>query len=194
MSLNENSARDCFQPLSGEEGKGKKEGKGRVIQGWKREVKNETGRVHAGKGDGEINLDVGQSERFRMRRLQCLAAENWWAGGGKMGQSILFFFCWKATKIHRQKQKRKHEGGLWGGDAGPFARKMCVSVSTLIRKSVFPRVLYSIVAHQLTEQKITCETSKAFQHLTSHKAARRPLAATACLSTQPLWRLWVQRR
>lgn len=40
-----------------------------MIQGWKREVKKETGRVHAGKGDGEINLDVVQSERFRLWRL-----------------------------------------------------------------------------------------------------------------------------
>lgn len=125
----------CFQPLS------VAEGKSRGAQGWKQEMRKETDRENTGKWNCKMNLDVVQSEWFRRLCLHCLAMKMMrkrLAWKGKMGQGFLFFCYWKTTKEKnlKQKLKRKHSGGLQGGDTGPFLRKMCVSVSTLIGKNV----------------------------------------------------------
>lgn len=123
-----------FQPLSVEARRG------RVIQGWKGEVRNKTGRVNNGKENGEINLDVVQSERFRMMCLHCLADDNWrergWCEGGKWVRVFYFSETENNKKYLKQKQKRKHSGGFQAGDTGSFPWKMCVSVSSLIGKNV----------------------------------------------------------
>lgn len=136
------------------------EGKSRVIQDWKRAVRKEKGRTNTG-------------NKSLCCEVLCV-----------MGQLFIFLFP-KKNKDFEAEAEQKALAVFKEAIQNHFLGK-CVSVCQPSLGKIFPGVLYSTVTHQLTGQKITFETSKAFQHLTSHKAARRPLAVVACLSTQLL--------
>lgn len=124
----------CFQPLSVEEGKRQSdttletrvEEPDRQSEHWKRKWRNKSWccaiRTISNAASRLLNSWKLMRERLVRR--------------GKMGQGFLFFCYWKTTKAQKQKLRRKHSGGLQGGDTGPFPRKMCASVSSLIGKNV----------------------------------------------------------
>lgn len=105
-----------------------------------------------------------------------------------MGQSFLFFFWLKTTKFQKENLKRKHQN-LYAVDQ--LAWKMCVSVSAVIGgKSVFPPRTIFHCCTSIDEQKITCYTSKAFQHLTVTKLAAglwlQPMFIKGAFVTSPM--------
>lgn len=108
---------------------------------------------------------------------------------GENGSKLFIFLFWlKTTKFQKENLKRKHQN-LQAVDR--LAWKMCVSVSALIGGKVFfpPRTIFHCCT-SIDEQKITCYTSKAFQHLTVTKLAAglwlRPMFIKGAFVTSPM--------